>query len=460
MVSVVGRFRPWILTGVTFVLASALGCGNTYRSIVTDIPPVQPAPQPEKEALVISCGTGQATTSAISIYQTCNNPGDIGLGSIVDFSGDSVLIRLNLGNGPRWLALNGFGTSAYTANADGTINTFDISTTVETNKITTSTLLPNAQPTTLLAQYAGFLYVNEPGRNAIAVMSGDPEAVQLEIPVTANPVNLVGSYESPAGLAPNQRIYAISQGPNATPPTCTAAAGNGSITAIETATDTISAVIPAGICPIYGIMSHDNRRTFILNQVSGTITVIDSEQNQLDLNPNNPNNPNAPNFRNGTITLPAGPNGLTPQPVWVDMYNSGSILAVASAQSNTLTLINVSLDSFGNDSPNFGQIIATIPVGANPTSVSVLQDGTRAYVANHDDGTVSSVSLVSNQVLQTIPVAGHPISIAATTGTPTGKVYVVSPDSNILTIIRTDNDTISNSLVMTGTGIQVRVTAP
>ncbi|HUZ04472.1 MAG TPA: hypothetical protein VMU62_03865, partial [Acidobacteriaceae bacterium] len=63
------------MTGVTFVLASALGCGNTYRSIVTDIPPVQPAPQPEKEALVISCGTGQATTSAISIYQTCNNPG-------------------------------------------------------------------------------------------------------------------------------------------------------------------------------------------------------------------------------------------------------------------------------------------------------------------------------------------------------------------------------------------------
>ena len=268
-------------------------------------------------------------------------------------------------------------------------------------------------------------------------MSGFPAAVRLEIPVTATPVNLVGNYQT-------QRIYAISQGPNATQQSCTSAAGNGSITAIEMATNTISAVIPAGVCPVYGVMSEDNRRTFILNKNSGTVTVIDSQQNQLDR----------------TITLPAGPNGLTPQPVWADIYTVGSILAVASAQSDTLTLINVSLDSFGNDSPGFGQILATVPVGANPTSVAVLQDGTRAYVANHDDGTVSSVSLTSNTVLATIPVAGHPISIAATTGTPTGKVYVASPDSNILTIIRTDEDTISNSLVLTGSGIQVRVTAP
>lgn len=441
MVSVVGRFRPWVWTGVAFVLAAALGCGNTYRPIVTSIPPVQPAPQPEKEAVVISCGTDQANKTATSIYQACNSPSSVGLGSIVDFSGDSLMVRVNLGNGPRWVALNGSGTDAYTANADGTINEFSINTLTETNQIQTSTLLPNALPNTLLSETGGFLYVTEPGRNSIAVMSGFPAAVRLEIPVTTTPVNLVGNYQT-------QRIYAISQGPNATQQSCTSAAGNGSITAIEMATNTISAVIPAGVCPIYGVMSEDNRRTFILNNNSGTVTVIDSQQNQLDR----------------TITLPPGPNGLTPQPVWADIYTVGSILAVASAQSDTLTLINVSLDSFGNDSPSFGQIIATVPVGKNPTSVAILQDGTRAYVANHDDGavngTVSSVSLTSNTVLATIPVAGHPISIAATTGTPTGKVYVVSPDSNILTIIRTDEDTISNSLVLTGTGLQVRVTAP
>ncbi len=453
MVSGVGRLRPVVLTGMVCLLAALLGCGNTYRVIVTNIPPVQPAPQPAKYAVVLSCGTGQGNANALTVFQACTGVNSVGLAASVDFSGDSVLTRLNLSGGPLWETLNTNGSLAYSVNSNGTINTFGTTPSFETNQIESSTMLPGALPTMALSVTGGYLYVTEPGRSAIAVMYGNPEGVQLEVPVSANPVYLIGNHQT-------QRIYALSQGPNAASTGCTAAAGNGSITAIETATNTISTILPSGACPVYGLMSQDNRRTFVLNQASGTVTVIDSEQNQLDLDPNNPNNPNAPNFRNGIITLPAGPNGLTPQPVWADIYNTGNILAVVSQQSNTLTLINVSLDSFGNDTPYFGQIIATIPVGNNPTSVAVLQDGTRAYVANQADSTVSSVSLLSNQVLATIPVAGHPISIAATTGTPTGKVYAISPDSNILSIIRTDDDTISNSLVMTGTGVQVRVSAP
>jgi YVTN family beta-propeller protein len=452
VVSGVGRLRPVVLTGTACLLAAMLGCGDVYRPIVTNIPPVQPAPQPTKYAVVTSCGVDQGNASALTIEQACSNPNDVGLASYVDFSGDSTLIRLNLGSGPLWMGLSGGGGTGYTANGNGTINTFAITNNEETNQIQTSTLLPNAAANAVLSMGSGNLYVSEPGRSAVAYMFGIPEAVRLEVPVAANPVDLVGNARA-------QRFYTLSEGTGATATSCTAAAGNGTITAVEVATNTISAVIPAGVCPVYGVMSQNNQRVFVLNRYSGTITVIDSQQNQLDLNPNNPNNPNTPNFRNGIITLPSGPNGLTPEPIWADIYNVGNILAVVSQQSNTLTLINISLDSYGNDTPYFGQIIATIPVGNNPTSVAVLQDGTRVYVANHDDGTVSSVSLASNQVLATIPVAGHPISIAATTGTPMGKVYVISPDSNILSIIRTDNDTISNSLVMTGTGVQVRVTA-
>ncbi|HEX4019645.1 MAG TPA: YncE family protein [Acidobacteriaceae bacterium] len=424
------------------MLVSVLGCGDTYRPIVTNVPPVQPASQPAKYALVISCGS-DANASAANIYQVCNNVDSIGLGSIVNFSGDSLMVRINMGNGPRWIGLGQAGTTGYTANADGTIDSFSISSSLETNQVTVSTLLSDALPSTLLSTNV-YLYVVEPGRNSIAVLQGsNPPAVQLEIPITdpqnvsaaQNPVNLVGNTSA-------QRIYAIAQGPNAA--SCPTGGGNGSITAIETSTNNISAVIPAGVCPVYGVMSQDDRRTFVLNQGSGTITVIDSQQNQLDQ----------------TITLPPGPNGKTPQPVWADIYNTGSVLAVANAQSNTVDFINISLDSFGNDSPNFGQIIANVPVGADPSSIAILQDGSQAFVANRNDKTVSAISLSSYQVLKTIHVAGHPISIAATTGTPLGKVYVVSPDSNIMTIIRTDNDTISNSLQLLGDGVQVRVTAP
>jgi YVTN family beta-propeller protein len=444
-----------------------LGCGNIYRPVVTSIPPVQPSSQPTKYALVISCGNN-TNAAAQTIYDVCAKSSVPGLASLVNFSGDTLMAKVNVGNGPRWLVLDAPGSTAYLTNADGTISSFIAQTSpqfpLESNSVNTSTLLPNPAPNlpapnTVLST-ANYLYVSQPGRNSVAVLkslSGGAPSAFLEIPITdptaplapQNPVYLVGNYTT-------QRIYAISQGANAG--NCPVAGSNGTATGIEIRTNTPSSALPLGVCPIYAVMSSDDRRTFVLNQGSGTVTVIDSQQNQIDTNPN---------LTNGTIAVGQGP-------VWADIYNNGSILAVVNSQSNTLSLINTSTDSFGHDTANFGQIIATVPVGKNPSSVSILQDGTRAYVANRGDGTVSVVSLITNTVLKTISLpqepcqAGqpnvlctvHPLSIAATTGTPLGKVYVVSPDTNIMTIIRTDNDTIYENLALTGNGIQVRVTAP
>lgn len=457
VVSAFGQKGPWLSVGSLLVIFSLLGCGDIYRPVVTNLPPVQPAPQPAKYAIVTTCGNN-TDTAATTISQVCANSTVPGLASMIDFSGDSLLVQVNLGNGPRWASLNSNGSLAYIANADGTVNSFTIETTTESNNVNTSTLLPDISPSTeppnAVLSTSAYLYVSEPGRNAIAVLSevsGIAPTLVLDLPIAQNPVNLVG-------IPTAQRIYAISQGANAAG--CPASGSNGTATAIETTTNTISAVLPLGVCPIYGVMSADSRRTYILNQGSGTVTVIDSQQNQIDTNPN---------LNGGTGTITVGQD-----PVWADIYNNGSILAVANAGSNTLTLINISTDAFGHDTPNFGQIIATVPVGSQPSSVSILQDGTRAYVANRGDGTVSIVSLTSNTVTKTIKLPQepcnasqpnvlcnvHPISIAATTGTPLGKVYVVSPDTNVVTILRTDNDTIYKNLPLTGNGIQVRVTAP
>jgi DNA-binding beta-propeller fold protein YncE len=127
--------------------------------------------------------------------------------------------------------------------------------------------------------------------------------------------------------------------------------------------------------------------------------------------------------------------------------------------------------------------------------VSVLQDGTRAYVANQGDltlpcamppavpgkSTVCSVSIINlstNTLVQTLyslpddlcagnaathqapTLCGHPAYIAATTGTPTGKVYVVSKDSQFMSVIRTDTDAFDTSIPLQGEGVSVRVTQP
>jgi YVTN family beta-propeller protein len=78
------------------------------------------------------------------------------------------------------------------------------------------------------------------------------------------------------------------------------------------------------------------------------------------------------------------------------------------------------------------------------------------------------VNLTSNTVTATIPIPvlttsvqnGHPTWIAVTTGTPTGKVYVTSPESNFMTVIRTDTDSVLTTVPLQGAGISVRVTAP
>ena len=125
--------------------------------------------------------------------------------------------------------------------------------------------------------------------------------------------------------------------------------------------------------------------------------------------------------------------------------------------------------------------------------VGVLQDTTnsRAYVVNQGNKslpcaapgvaitaatttcTVSVINLNTNTVIATIPLPlsinvdaatpssnGHPNYIAVTSGTPTGKVYVVSPDSNFMTIIRTDTDAVDTTVPLQGAGVAVRVTQP
>ena len=89
-------------------------------------------------------------------------------------------------------------------------------------------------------------------------------------------------------------------------------------------------------------------------------------------------------------------------------------------------------------------------------------DGSLLYVLNQHDSTVSVVNLNTNTVTATIPVPAslHPTFIAASSGTPTGKVYVTSPETNTMTIIRTDTDTIDTTVDLQGKGVQVRVTQP
>ena len=427
---------PFALAAV--VLASILGCGNNYRPVVSAINPVGPAAQPTKYAIV-------ASSPSLTLP---------GLVTVVDFAGDSVMITANLGVGPYYLALNPGGNTGYTLNQDGTVNSFGIVTgttnPLQTKTVLQTTLLAGATPNNILPM-STVSYISEPGRNAIAQLTGTPPALKQELPIDQGytPVYIAGA---PAG----SRAYAISKATNG---------GSGQVAAIDIASNTISNRIPVGVGPVYGVMTADGRRVFVMNQGDGTVTVINSQTNLLDTPAVGGSNP----IVVGTA------------PVWADLVPLRNELAVVNAgdgvNPGTLSIINIPLCSAatlpsnpGCDPNNpvnavgFGQVLANVPVGVNSLMVAVLQDQTnsRAYVLNQADSTVSVVNLTTNSVSSVIPVPAslHPTFIAATSGTPTGKVYVTSPETNTMTIIRTDTDTVDTTIDLQGRGVQVRVTAP
>ncbi len=416
------------------MLIPVAGCGNTYRPVVAAINPVGPAGQPQKYAV------------AVSASPTPDTPG---LMTLVDFSGDTILVTPQVGVSPYYLQLDSAGFTGYTFNGDGTLTSFDISTSLQTQNVVQTTLLPGANPVSLFALNGGSVYIAEPGRSAIGQFKGFPPSLQQEFTVPANPVYVVGAAGAP-------RAYGISQGnPGA----------NGTLAAIETTSNTISTTLPVGKGPVYGVMTADGRRAFILNNTDGTVSVVNSQTNQLDTPINT--------IKVGTA------------PIWADLAPTISELVVANAGNGTspgsVSIISTPLCSSAAlptnplcdpnnpiDAVGFGTVLATVPVGHGPVMVSVLQDGItpRAYVANYADSTVSVVNLITNTVTATIPVVGRPIYIAATTGTPTGKVYVVSADivapneNSVMTVIRTDIDAVSTTINLQGIGVSVRVTAP
>lgn len=453
------RLLPAGVVGLAAVLIS--GCGDAYRPVVTPINPSGPAQQPQ----------------ALAVAVTSPSPTSPGVATVIDYAGDTVMAQADIGPGPVEFAVDQGGSTGYTLNSDGTVTNFDVTTTLRTDPthVRYSTLPTAAEPYGLFAPSAG-LWAADLDGNIADVLTGSPETFKLAIPVATTPIAIIG----PGNIG--QHNYAISQN-IAYGLTCNtspaSAAANGEADALETASYTVSAKIPLGKCPVYAVSSTDGRRIFVLNRGSDTVTVINSQDNDLDsctpfLNQNgqvvtcHPSLPLSTTAVGATgVTPPNGTTGMpaVAGPVYAEYNAATAQLVVADYDGGTITVIDVSLDEYGNDSSTFGTTY-TIKVGNTstpyPASVTVLYDGSRAYTANQGDddgtgnGTVSIVNLSSHTVEKTLAVVGHPRTVVSTSNSLYGKVYVDSPDSPYLTILRTDQDIVDTTILLQGNLVDVR----
>ncbi|MGZ5571441.1 MAG: YncE family protein [Usitatibacter sp.] len=89
-------------------------------------------------------------------------------------------------------------------------------------------------------------------------------------------------------------------------------------------------------------------------------------------------------------------------------------------------------------------VVGYVTVGMNPSDVVANPAGTRVYVANQDDDTVSVIETGSNLVVATVPVGHQPAAIDIT---PDGAtVYVLSPADGAVSLISTATNTVTKAI--------------
>jgi hypothetical protein len=478
------RLRTLLAQAGVAIAVSAFiaGCGNNYRPVITPVTPTGPQAQPTAYAVVVS------TTGT-------NTPG---VATIIDYSGDSVMAIAPIGPGPIAFTIDEVGANGYTVNSDGTLTNFPISTTLQAKNITYTTLGATAEPVNLMAPSTG-LWAADLNGNLTDIFAGSPETYQRSVPVAPFPVFVVG-----APTVAGQREFVVSQDPNGlglTSTSCnsspTTVGENGVVTPIEPSYVADSPIVldpTAGSgttnaqCPVFAVESTDQKRLFVMNRGSDTVSVINVQDNTLDqctpftsqtgrtvtCHPILPLSTTA--VAKTGITPPNGTTGMgaIAGPVDAEYNQATSQLVVSNYDGGTITVIDVSLDVYGNDSATFGTTY-TVAVGntANPlpASVTVLADGSKAYTANQGDctpdcttsanGTVSVVNLTTHTLEKTLTVVGNPRTVLNVQNSEYDKVYAAAPNSPYITIIETtptEIDVIDTTVLIEGNVVDIRTT--
>lgn len=459
--------------------AMVAGCGGAYRAVVTPTNPSGPASQPASQAIVVSTPS------------TSSN----GIATVIDYSGDTIMATAEIGPNPQSFTLDSTGSIGYTVNSDGTLTTFPATTSLQQKSVDYGTLPSSAEPAGLFSPSTG-LWVTDLATNSVDVMSGSPLVYKIQVPVAATPVAMSG-YATSA-----KRLYSISLNNSSTPSgsavsfsdmTCntspSSATQNGEADAIETTSVSgqysVSATLALGKCPVYAVANGDGSRLFVLNRGSDTITVINTQTNALDsctpfLNQSGQTVNCHPTLPLSTAAVTS--TGITPTngstaanlpsvagPVYAEYNAATEQLVVADYDGGTVSIIDVSMDVYGNDSSTFGSTY-TVTVGKtsspHPAAVTALTAGDRAYTANQSDdsgstgnGSVSVINLSSHTLEKTLSVVGHPRSVVSTSNSLYGKVYVASPDSEYITVIDTTTDVVDTTVLVQGYVVDVRTTS-
>ena len=118
----------------------------------------------------------------------------------------------------------------------------------------------------------------------------------------------------------------------------------------------------------------------------------------------------------------------------------GGRVYVANSFSDTVSVIDTRTNTVVDTDPTTDGV-NPIPVGDAPTGVAAAPDGSRVYVTNRLDDTVSVINAATNSVVGLpIAVGRDPWGVAVTPDG--GRVYVANRASNTVSVIETRTNTV------------------
>ena len=193
---------------------------------------------------------------------------------------------------------------------------------------------------------------------------------------------------------------------------------DGTVSVVDTSTNTITATIAIGALPGGVSFSPDGTRAYVVNRGDSSISVIDTASNTV------------------VATVALAPDSFPQYPA---VTPDGKFLYVAEASSGNVEVVSTATNS----------VVATIPVGGVPCSVAITPDGAHAYVANVSDF-VSVIDTATNTIsVGSIPVTSDGEIVFQFAVTPAGDaVYVPGGAENVVSVISTATNTVSATVTV------------
>jgi DNA-binding beta-propeller fold protein YncE len=379
-----GRRTSFLAKVALPILAALLvsNCGDVYRPIALPIPGQPPTPAPVGHMVVIS-------TNGASPSNPLLGPGSVGR---IDVSGDSMVSTNTAGLAPAKAVLSSIGR-LYVPNSDedtvfaSPITSAPQGTTIDLVPVCSGTSCPAVNPVFAETTESGRVYVAGMGNGTISAIDSNANVVvqtwAVDPAQAGSPLPLPDTSSQPVALVelPNgTKIYSINRGTN-------------SVSSINTLDGHINKVIPVGPLPVWGVANADNLHVYVLDS-AGAIWVIDATTDTA------------------SQVIYGSPGPLPNHLVYDKALNRVYATDANSAQPK-LAIFDVTGTSGNPNStltPNgsLGFPVISVapgsPCSSNPipTSVTVLGDGSRAYVASYQTGN----NLICTQVTVINPASG------------------------------------------------------